>query len=153
MTSFEELVAAFSRGTGIDVKIEDGDSISLEADGMVVTAKYDKDNGVVTIFAPVSDPENTEKLSVNVLRTALKLSFNGAGTYGNYLGLVENTLMLSCNYHINDLDAENFAQHFLDLEAAAVAVRDRILNYSQDQSDTKKTQPATISHMGMGISV
>ncbi len=152
MTSFEELIEAFSRESGIGVQIENGDTISLEADGMMVSARYDRDNGMLTIFAPVTDPYSSEELGITVLRTALKLSFNGSGTYGNYLGLVENALILSKSYPLNELDAESFARHLLDLQEAAVAVRDRIRNYSQDAGNNSH-DPATIKQMGLGISV
>ncbi len=151
MTSFEELITQFSRESGINVAIDDGNSITLESEGIVVTARYDKENGMLTIFAPVTDMFMSDALTVPVLRAALKLSFNGAGTFGNFLGLVENTLWLSNSYPLSGLDAESFAGHLIDMQSAAAAVRDRILNYSQD--DDKKQQTHSLGNIGVGLSV
>ncbi len=121
MTPFESLIGEFSKETGLSLKADAGESCSLETDGLVVTLQYRRERGDVAIFAPVSEPD--ADLPPETLRTALTLACNGKGTRGNFLGLFDDTLLLSAFVPFEGLTAAALGDRVLAFADAALAVR------------------------------
>lgn len=121
MTPFESLIGEFSKETGLSLKADAGESCSLETDGLVVTLQYRRERGDVAIFAPVSEPD--ADLPPETLRTALTLACNGKGTRGNFLGLFDDTLLLSAFVPFEGLTAATLGDRVLAFADAALAVR------------------------------
>lgn len=141
MNNFKELIDSFIKESGMQIELEQDDSFSLERDGLLVTVKYIKETDDITLFVPIIDHERIPELTPPVLKAALKLSFNGIGTSGNYLGLFDNALILSTGIPLRDLDSEKLAERLFLFSDAAIAVRDSIINEIQDDD-----QPIVTNH-------
>ncbi len=129
---FNRLLADFAALTGLEAAPDEKDSCTLETDGLAITIKYRQDTDDVIIFAPVTDPEIFETLEPQVLSTALKLAYNGAGTRGNHIGLSEgDELILSRILESADLDGEKLFHQLLNFADAASYVRNT-LRFSKD---------------------
>ena len=121
MTPFESLISAFAKETGLPLEVDARESCSLETDGLVVTLQYRRERGDVAIFAPVSEPD--ADLPPETFRTALTLACNGKGTRGNFLGLFDDTLLLSAFVPFEGLTAAALGDRVLAFADAALAVR------------------------------
>jgi hypothetical protein len=124
MTPFESLIAEFARKTGLPLEVDGRESCSLETEDLVVTLQYRRDRDDVALFAPVA--ESGEELAPETLRAALRLACNGKGTRGNYLGLFEDTLLLSAFVPFEGLTAAALGDRVLAFADAALAVRDAL---------------------------
>ncbi len=153
MSSFKEFVEEFSKDSGLEIELSADNSFSLESDGIFITVQYTSENNTLTIYAPVVDPEKIPELTMPVLKSALKLAFNGVGTGGNYLGLLENTLILSKNLLLNALDTETFAENLLNFAEDASKVRDRLINYHQDENSVAPKTAVNVQSLIQGMPV
>ena len=124
MTPFESLIAEFARKTGLPLEVDGRESCSLETEDLVVTLQYRRERDDVALFAPVT--ESGGELASETLRTALRLACNGKGTRGNYLGLFEDTLLLSAFVPFEGLTAAALGDRVLAFADAALAVRDAL---------------------------
>ncbi len=127
MTLFEDLIANFKQATGLPLELDAKDSCALETDGLIIVLQYRREQDDMVIFAPVTDPDQIAELSTEVLTTALALSYQGEGTGGNFLGLFEDSLILSRSVSLAGLDAEKLAELVLSFSEQAIYVRDMLL--------------------------
>ena len=121
MTPFESLIAEFAKNTGLPLEADAQESCSLETENLVITLQYRRERGDVVLFAPVSEPG--EELPPETLRAALELACNGKGTRGNFLGLFDDTLLLSAFVPFEGLTAATLGDRVLAFADAALAVR------------------------------
>ncbi len=99
----------------------------------------------------ISDPDRLATLSEAVLRVALKLSFGGMGTAGNYLGQFDESLVLSGMVSIEGLDAEMLAKRIFSFAEAAVAVKDAIVNELQDLSESEPASASAVTPLELSV--
>ncbi len=124
MTPFESLISELAAATGLPLQIDARESCSLETDGAILTLQHRREFDDVVIYAPVTEPG--EPLTPETLRAALSLAFNGQGTRGNFLGLVEDALLLSTSIPMEGLSAEALGGRLLAFVDAALVVRDAL---------------------------
>lgn len=119
---FEQLIAEFSKETGLDVKPDSQGTLWLEADGVPVTIQgRPEHNDAIAFTLPIGDMAIDEP----IMRHALELSAVGIGTDGFFLGISNGAMTLSAVLPLDGLDAETFGKKMLALAAATrkVAVR------------------------------
>ena len=126
MTSFESLIADFSRMTGLEVTPDERAGCVLETDGIFITVQYRAESDDVVVFAPVTDPGEAARLSKAMLERALSLAYDGKGTCGAFLGLYDGELILSVHLPMQGLDAATLASRLTAFADAAVSVRAEI---------------------------
>ncbi|MBP5638900.1 MAG: type III secretion system chaperone [Victivallales bacterium] len=135
MNPFEELMADFAEKTGLETGGPGADSIDVEADGVVVSAQYRAERDDCVIFSlPLEDAIPNGPM----LRRALELAANGAGTGGHFLGLKEGMFMLSAVLPLVGLSAEEFGKRLLALAAASKRVADALLRASTEGNEGAK---------------
>lgn len=116
MTAFESLIAEFAEKTGHQFAPSADGSVSLEADGVLITVQSREDRGDVVLFAfPVGDM----KPEPATMQKALELGAHGAGTDGFYLGISAEAFVLSGVMPLDGVSAENLAMKLLSLAAAS----------------------------------
>ena len=129
MNAFAALVADFAEKTGIEPDKPGADSFDVEADGVFVSAQYRADRDDCVIFTlPLEDTEPDGPM----LRRALELAANGAGTDGHFLGLREGMFMLSAVLPLAGLSAEDFGKRLLALAMASKRVADTLSRASAE---------------------
>ena len=149
---FKELIAKLSELSGLALEPDIYDTCVLERDGILISFKYRQESDDIAIFAPVTDPEKIVRLNEAALRKALELCYNGVGTGGCFIGLFEESLVLTRYIPLKDLSVERFAEVLNDFGQTASDVHDAVLVAFQDI-------PATVSSLGkekmleQGISV
>ncbi len=154
MSSFTRLIADFAALTGVDADVDEYDSCTLETDGLVITVKYRRAHDDVVIFVPVTENDGFEPLKPEMLRTALRLSYNGAETRGNFLGLFENNLILSHTYGNADLTPEKLADILLAFAEAAAFVRNALkFSESAPEEASGSSWDSDLDAFTAGISV
>ena len=80
MNAFATLVADFAEKTGVEPGKLGADNFDVEADGVVVSAQYRAERDDCVIFSlPLEDAQPDGPM----LRRALELAANGAGTDGH----------------------------------------------------------------------
>ncbi|MCR5537552.1 MAG: type III secretion system chaperone [Succinivibrio sp.] len=140
MSLFQKLIEDLSAKTGLDLKLDAYDACSLENNGLFVTIQYKREQDEIVLFAPVTDPDEISELSEEMLRTALTLSFNGLGTNGYFLGLFDDSLLLSTSIPCSrDLDVETFAEKIVHFTDSALKVRDDLLKSADDFKDANES--------------
>ena len=132
MSQFTDLIAQLGEKTGLPLEVDEHNSCALEYEDLIICLQYREASEDIVIFAPVTDPDKVAVLSEEVLRAALKLAYNGVGTSRNFLGLFQESLILSNYIELNDLTPELLAVKLQAFAQAAVAVRAGILNLLQD---------------------
>ena len=143
MTQFESLISELAAASGLSLQVDAQDSCSLETDGVIVTLQYRRERDDVVLFAPVTEPDTN--LPPETLRKALSLACHGEGTHGNFLGLFNDTLLLSVLLPLEGLDTETLAARLLAFSDTAFAVRDALAT-----SDIADAAPADLLQ-GNGI--
>ena len=129
MNAFETLVADFAEKTGVAPCKHGADNIDVEADGVVVSAQYRAERDDCVIFSlPLEDAEPDGPM----LRRALELAADGAGTGGHFLGLREGMFMLSAVLPLAGLSADDFGRRILMLAAASKRVADELSRASAE---------------------
>ncbi len=129
MNAFETLMADFAEKTGVELGKPGADSFDVEADGVFVSAQYRADRDDCVIFTlPLEDAEPDGPM----LRRALELAANGAGTDGHFLGLREGMFMLSAVLPLAGLSADDFGRRILMLAAASKRVADELSRASAE---------------------
>ena len=118
MTKFEEIVGEMAKATGLPLELDEKDSVSVEADGLVVTVQYRREKDDVALFAPVAEDADDA-----TCRAALGLALHGKGTSGNWLGLFEGAIVMSAFTPLEGLTAETLGERLLAFTDAAAAVR------------------------------
>ena len=129
MNAFATLVADFAEKTGVEPGKLGADNFDVEADGVVVSAQYRAERDDCVIFSlPLEDAEPDGPM----LRRALELAANGAGTDGHFLGLREGMFMLSAVLPLAGLSADDFGRRILMLAAASKRVADELSRASAE---------------------
>ena len=112
MTSFSSLVAEFAEKTGVTPGNPGADNFDIVADGILVSVQYRQDKDDCIIFTlPLRDMEPDPAM----LRRALELAANGAGTGGHFLGIKEGMFVLSAIVPLAGLSAEDFGKRLIAL--------------------------------------
>ena len=129
MNAFATLVADFAEKTGVEPGKLGADNFDVEADGVVVSAQYRAERDDCVIFSlPLEDAQPDGPM----LRRALELAADGAGTGGHFLGLREGMFMLSAVLPLAGLSADDFGRHILMLAAASKRVADELSRASAE---------------------
>ena len=129
MNAFATLVAEFAEKTGVEPGKLGADNFDVEADGVVVSAQYRAERDDCVIFSlPLEDAEPDGPM----LRRALELAADGAGTGGHFLGLREGMFMLSAVLPLAGLSADDFGRRILMLAAASKRVADELSRASAE---------------------
>jgi len=121
MTPFESLIAELAETTGLPLQTDAHDACTLETDGILLTLQHRRERGDVVLFAPVTEPD--VDLPPETLRRALALACHGEGTRGAFLGIFEDTLLLSAVLPLEGLDTETLAARLLAFADSAADVR------------------------------
>lgn len=150
MNDFEQVISNLAKESGLPLEIDNKNSVTLEYDDIFITLQWRADFNDIFIFAPITDPEKISYLSEPVLRSALKLSFGGFGTSGNFLGIVDESLVLSTAIGLKDLNAEQLAEYIFSFANAAESVRVRIVNELQDVPETEENT-SSVSPLGLSV--
>ena len=129
MNAFATLVADFAEKTGVEPGKLGADNFDVEADGVVVSAQYRAERDDCVIFSlPLEDVQPDGPM----LRRALELAADGAGTGGHFLGLREGMFMLSAVLPLAGLSADDFGRRILMLAAASKRVADELSRASAE---------------------
>ena len=129
MNAFATLVADFAEKTGVEPGKLGADNFDVEADGVVVSAQYRAERDDCVIFSlPLEDAQPDGPM----LRRALELAADGAGTDGHFLGLREGMFMLSAVLPLAGLSADDFGRRILMLAAASKRVADELSRASAE---------------------
>lgn len=129
MNAFATLVADFAEKTGVEPGKLGADNFDVEADGVVVSAQYRAERDDCVIFSlPLEDAQPDGPM----LRRALELAADGAGTGGHFLGLREGMFMLSAVLPLEGLSADDFGRRILMLAAASKRVADALSRASAE---------------------
>ena len=129
MNAFATLVADFAEKTGVEPGKLGADNFDVEADGVVVSAQYRAERDDCVIFSlPLEDAQPDGPM----LRRALELAADGAGTGGHFLGLREGMFMLSAVLPLEGLSADDFGRRILMLAAASKRVADELSRASAE---------------------
>ena len=138
MNAFATLVAEFAEKTGVEPGKLGADNFDVEADGVVVSAQYRAERDDCVIFSlPLEDAQPDGPM----LRRALELAANGAGTDGHFLGLKEGMFMLSAVLPLSGLSAEDFGMRILALAAASKRVADALSRASAEGGAAPASDP------------
>ena len=112
MTPFSSLVAEFAEKTGVTPGKPGADNFDVIADGILVSVQYRQDKDDCIIFTlPLGDLEPDPAM----LRRALELAANGAGTGGHFLGIKEGMFVLSAIVPLAGLSAEDLGKRLIAL--------------------------------------
>jgi len=133
MREFEGLIEKLTRISGLQMEIDDNNSVTLEYGDLMITLQFRDECQDILFLSEISDGYKYLNLSRQLFRHALKLSFAGIGTYGNFLGLLKDELVLSKSVSITNLSAEALAKHLLAFAKNASTVRDELINKMQDE--------------------
>ena len=129
MNAFATLVADFAEKTGVEPGKLGADNFDVEADGIVVSAQYRAERDDCVIFSlPLEDVQPDGPM----LRRALELAADGAGTGGHFLGIREGMFMLSAVLPLAGLSADDFGRRILMLAAASKRVADELSRASAE---------------------
>ena len=129
MNAFATLVADFAEKTGVEPGKLGADNFDVEADGVVVSAQYRAERDDCVIFSlPLEDAQPDGPM----LRRALELAADGAGTGGHFLGIREGMFMLSAVLPLAGLSADDFGRRILMLAAASKRVADELSRASAE---------------------
>ena len=124
MNSFETLISDFAEKTGLSLQPGADGSVDLVVDGLDVSVQYRQNKDDCVMFTlPIADTEPDDRM----VRRALELSANGAGTGGHFLGIKEGMFVLSSVVQPGGLSAEDFAERLLALAAATRSVADALV--------------------------
>jgi len=123
MNSFEALISDFAEKTGLSLQsVKDG-SVDLVVDGVDVSVQYRQAKDDCVMFTlPLDDTEPDDRM----VRRALEISANGAGTGGHFLGIKEGMFVLSSVAQLGGFSAEEFAERLLALAAATRRVAETL---------------------------
>lgn len=119
MKMFESLIAEFSEKTGQELAPAADGSVSIEADGVLITVQGREERGDAVMFA---FPAGDMKPEPATMARALELGAHGAGTDGFYLGIAGGEFVLSGVLPLEGASAEDFATRLLALAAASAKV-------------------------------
>ena len=125
MNSFETLISDFAEKTGLSqLSVKDG-SVDLVVDGLDVSVQYRQAKDDCVMFTlPLDDTEPDDRM----MRRALEISANGAGTGGHFLGIKEGMFVLSSVARLGGFSAEDFAERLLALAAATRSVAEALVS-------------------------
>ena len=127
MSQFDKLISELAAFSGLPLEVDGNNSCALSTDDLYITMLYRSDAGDIVIFAPVTDPDDG-KPGEAVLRKALELSYNGSGTKQHFLGLFDDTLVLSVPVPVRDLTAKVLGQKIVAFANAAASVKAELAN-------------------------
>lgn len=112
MDAFDALISEFCGKTGLALQAAVDGSVNLVVDGLDVSVQYRPDRDDCVMFAlPLYDAEPEPC----IMRRALELAANGAGTGGHFLGIKEGMFILSSVVKMEGLSTEGFAERLISL--------------------------------------
>ena len=156
MSLFASLIKDLSELMELDIEVSGNESCSLEFGDMIITLQYRQEQDDIAIFSVVTDPEKTSTLSDTVLRAALSLSYNGTGTDFNFIGLVNENLVLTNYIQIEGITSEELLQRIYSFSQSAQNVHDSLISMvtqkvqeqSADSSLKTESDPMTLMSVG-----
>ena len=156
MSLFKSLIKDLSELMELDIEVDANESCSLEFGDMIITLQYRQEQDDIAIFSVVTDPEKTSTLSDTVLRAALSLSYNGTGTGFNFIGLVNENLVLTNYIQIEGITSEELLQRIYSFSQSAQNVHDSLISMvtqkvqeqSADSSLKTESDPMTLMSVG-----
>ena len=123
MDSFGTLISSFCEKTGLALQSDKDGSVDLVVDGLDVSVQYRPDKDDCVLFTlPLYDTEP----ELCMMRRALELAANGAGTGGHFLGIKEGMFVLSSVVKMDGLSAEGCAERLISLANTTRRVAERI---------------------------
>ena len=131
-------MADFAEKTGVEPGKLGADNFDVEADGVVVSAQYRAERDDCVIFSlPLEDAEPDGPM----LRRALELAADGAGTDGHFLGLREGMFLLSAVLPLAGLSTEEFGRRLLALAASSKRVADALSRATAEGGAAPAAEP------------
>lgn len=153
MYNFTSLIQALSEYTGLPLEVNEKTSVYLEYNEFILTLQYRPTNNDIVLFTPVTDPDKIANLNETILRNALRLSYNGEGTNGYFLGIFKESLIMSTVMSIKDLTAEDLATQLVRFANTAVSVSNNLitgsLTYSEPVSSSIGSNSASTPQNGL----
>ena len=138
MSAFTSLMEEFSAATGVDAKVDAGEACTLEANGLLLTVQFLPEKDEVVLFSPVWEPEmEGMPPSPATMRAALELNYDGKETGGAFLGLFEESLILSVHLPMAGLDGKGLGIHLMAFFDVAAGVAATLAQASADGGDGK----------------
>lgn len=123
MDSFKTLISEFCKKAGLALQPGKDGSVDLVVDGLDVSVQYRPDRDDCVMFTlPLYDAEPEPCM----MRRALELAANGAGTDGHYLGIKEGMFLLSSAVKIDGLSADDFAERLISIANATRRVAESL---------------------------
>ena len=144
MTPFETLVSELATTTGLALQVDAQDSFALVTDGLIVIVQFRCESDDVAIFAPLDSGK--EEITPAQMRKALELACHGKGIRGNFLGLFDGSLVLSCFVPFEGLTAEKLGKFILAFADAAIAVESAL---SEDEAGNGAKRSESPSQTGI----
>lgn len=156
MSLFTSLIKDLSELMELDIEVSANESCSLEFGDMIITLQYRQEQDDIAIFSVVTDPEKISTLSDTVLRAALSLSYNGTGTGFNFIGLVNENLVLTNYIQIEGITSEELLQRIYSFSQSAQNVHDSLISMvtqkvqeqSADSYTKTESDPMTLMSVG-----
>ncbi|MBQ9220954.1 type III secretion system chaperone [Succinivibrio sp.] len=152
MSVFESTIKDLSGIMGFDIEVSPNESCSFEFGDLIITLQYRQAQDDIAIFSVVTDPEKILTLSEKMLRAALSLSYNGTGTGMNYLGLLNENLVLTNYIPIEGLSSEDLLQRIYIFSQSAQSVHDSLIamtNQNIKESSSESSEQNTSDTMGL----
>lgn len=128
MSVFTSIVKELSELMELSLEVDANDSCSLEFGDLIITLQYRQMEDDIAIFSVVTDPDKTFSLSDSVLRAALSLSYNGTGTGMNFLGLLNESLVLTNYISIEGITSDVLLQKIYSFSQSAQNVHDSLIS-------------------------
>ncbi len=153
MDEFRSLIDSFNKETGLKIKLESDKSFSLEYSGFIITLQYRDNFQDILISSPLTGSALIENVNETVMRSALKQSFGGFGTYGNFLGISHDLLVLSRPVSFEGLDAQTLTLHLVNFANALLEVRNRIAIEVMNVTALEENKEPAISNFEQGLNV
>ena len=133
MSIFDNLVDEFAAMTGLPVALDGHDFFTLRSNDVEITVQYRCATDDVVLVTPVAGQDG-EELSGAVYVKALELAYNGHGTAGAFLGLLDGALILTRHLPLQGLDAPMLGIRLTEFADAAETLKAELAAV-QEQSD------------------
>ena len=139
MSLFKSIIKELSELMEFNIEVDSNDSCFLEFGSLIITLQYRQAEDDIAIFSVVTDPEKISTLSESVLRAALCLSYNGTGTGMNFIGLLNENLVLTNYIPVEGITAEELLQRIYTFSQSAQNVHDSLIVMSNPNLKDKSS--------------
>ena len=113
MTTYERLIRELGEGIGSELDIDAGGIVEIAVEERAVLLKPQEGDEALTMFTVAATAPEDGKFAAATLEKALSLNLFGNGTLGGHLGLFANSLILSSNVSLADLNVGGLAKHLI----------------------------------------